>query len=68
LSVGNRMFHEPLRLTVIIDAPADAIAGVIQKHSIVRQLVDNHWLHLWRFEGEALQRYADGAWYPVDLE
>jgi uncharacterized protein len=68
LSVGNRVFHEPLRLTVIIDAPAQAIASVIQKHSIVQQLVNNHWLHLWRFEGAALQRYADGAWLAVELE
>jgi uncharacterized protein len=68
LSVGNRLFHEPLRLTVIIDAPADAIASVIEKHSIVQQLVDNHWLHLWRFEGAALQRYAEGVWLPVELE
>jgi uncharacterized protein len=68
LSVGNQVFHEPLRLTVIIDAPANAISAVIQKHGVVQQLVDNRWLHLWRFEGEALQRYADGTWYPVDLE
>jgi uncharacterized protein len=68
LSVGNRVFHEPLRLTVIIDAPAQAIASVIQKHSIVQQLVNNHWLHLWRFEGTALQRYADGLWLSVELE
>jgi uncharacterized protein len=69
-SLGNdkQGFHEPLRLTVIIDAPAEAISGVIQKHSIVQQLVDNQWLHLWRFDGAGLQRYAGGVWGPVGLE
>lgn len=68
LGNGKQGFHEPLRLTVIIDAPAEAITGVVKKHSIVQQLVDNQWLHLWRFDGAGLQRYAYGVWSPVGLE
>ena len=59
---GKRWVHEPLRLTVVIDAPQQAILQVIRKHAVIQQLLDNGWLHLWRFEGMALQTYASGEW------
>ena len=59
---GERWMHEPLRLTVIIDAPSQAIEKVIQKHEAVRQLIDNGWLHLWRFDDARFTRYFDGRW------
>jgi hypothetical protein len=31
----------------------------------VRQLVDNGWLHLWRFGDAGLQRRAGGAWLAL---
>jgi len=64
---GQRWVHEPLRLTVIIDAPQAAIEAVIHKHRVVQQLLDNGWLHLWRFEQCDLIRYVHGAWSPVIL-
>lgn len=64
---GERWMHEPLRLTVVIDAPQAAIERVIDRHRVVRQLLDNGWLHLWRFEGQALRQYAGGDWQPVAL-
>lgn len=65
---GQRWVHEPLRLTVVIDAPAAAIERVIGQHAVVRQLIDNGWLHLWRFTGDgaALQAYRAGRWIAVD--
>ena len=65
---GERWMHEPLRLTVVIDAPQAAIAAVLNKSAVVRQLVDNGWLHLWRFHQADLQRYVQGGWSPVGLE
>lgn len=62
---GARWVHEPLRLTVVIDAPPQAIEAVIGKHAVVRQLVDNGWLHLWRFGEAGLLRYAQGGWQPL---
>ena len=64
---GKRSVHEPLRLTVVIDAPRQAIEAVIGKHAIVRQLLDNGWLHLWRFDQARLLRYELGDWRPVPL-
>ena len=65
---GERWMHEPLRLTVVIDAPQAAIEAVIGKHAVVRQLLDNGWLHLWRFKPGGFERYEHGAWSPVCLE
>ncbi|MET3119668.1 uncharacterized protein YbcC (UPF0753/DUF2309 family) [Undibacterium sp. GrIS 1.8] len=65
---GERWVHEPLRLTVIIDAPQAAIEAVIRKHSVVKQLLDNGWLHLWRFKPTGFERYEQGTWSPLCLE
>jgi uncharacterized protein YbcC (UPF0753/DUF2309 family) len=43
---GERFVHEPLRLNVFIEAPLEAINGVIAGQQAVRDLVDNHWVHL----------------------
>jgi len=60
--------HEPLRLTVVIDAPQEAINTIIGKHAVVKQLLENGWLHLWRFEQSGFVRYERGQWCPVLLE
>jgi uncharacterized protein YbcC (UPF0753/DUF2309 family) len=59
---GERWVHEPLRLTVVIDAPAQAVERVLAAHQVVRQLVEHGWLHLWRFDPSGLQRYDAGTW------
>jgi hypothetical protein len=65
---GDRWVHEPLRLTVIIDAPQHAIEAVISKHAVLQQLLDNGWLHLWRFDQARLLRYETGDWRPLGFE
>ncbi|WP_225862094.1 YbcC family protein [Ideonella benzenivorans] len=65
---GRRWVHEPLRLTVVIDAPAAAIEQVIAEHAVVRQLVENGWLHLWRFDGPGLVRRHAGQWRALAEE
>ncbi len=65
---GDRWVHEPLRLTVVIDAPQTAIEAVIKKHGVVSQLLDNGWLHLWRFDPAGLMRYSRGLWTTVTAE
>jgi uncharacterized protein YbcC (UPF0753/DUF2309 family) len=63
---GKRWMHEPLRLTVVIDAPVAGIERVITGHAVVRQLVDNGWLHLWRVtEEQGFTRYDHGKWKAV---
>lgn len=43
---GERFVHEPMRLSVVVEAPIDAINAVLAKHPGVRSLLDNGWLHL----------------------
>jgi uncharacterized protein YbcC (UPF0753/DUF2309 family) len=65
---GKRLVHEPLRLNVFIEAPLEAIGGVIAKHEAVRQLADNRWLHLYAIDaaGKISHRYAGGlSWQPL---
>lgn len=55
---GTSKVHTPLRLTVLIDAPRDAILDVLEKHPSVRSLFDNGWLHLFRLEdSRVVSRY-----------
>lgn len=65
---GKGWVHEPLRLTVIIDAPQQAIEAVISKHEVVQQLLNNGWLHLWRYDKAQFMRYEMGNWQCLGLE
>ncbi|MTW06203.1 putative inorganic carbon transporter subunit DabA, partial [Pseudoduganella ginsengisoli] len=65
---GSRWVHEPLRLTVVIDAPQAAIDAVIGKHDTVRHLLDHGWLHLWRYTAGGLARHERGQWRPFTAD
>jgi uncharacterized protein YbcC (UPF0753/DUF2309 family) len=67
---GTRWVHTPLRLSVFIEAPREAIEAVLRKHALVRQLVDNEWLDLLQIapnEG-AVFAYQRGAWRELRAE
>lgn len=64
---GDGWYHQPVRLTVVIDAPAASIEDVIARNAVLGQLLDNGWMLLWRYEGEALLRYELGRWLPLEL-
>ncbi len=57
---GEGYSHDPLRLSVCVEAPAEAITDILRKHDGVRDLFDNGWLHLFTLdaEGQIAQRYA----------
>jgi uncharacterized protein YbcC (UPF0753/DUF2309 family) len=61
---GKQWMHTPLRLSVFIEAPRERIEAVMARHVVVRQLVENKWLHLFRIDGDtsAVEAFADGAW------
>lgn len=68
---GQGLQHEPLRLTVVVEAPAEAITAVLARHDGLRALFDNGWLHLMRLddEGTLADRLLPGlAWEPVQGE
>lgn len=61
---GQRLRHTPLRLSVFIEAPREAIETVMAGHEIVRQLVNHEWLHLFRIDpqGDGVEQFRQGAW------
>ena len=59
---GNKWQHEPLRLTVVIDAPEDIINQVIAKHPMIKNLLDNQWLYLARFNADKIALYHENKW------
>ncbi|MDE2622574.1 MAG: DUF2309 domain-containing protein [Betaproteobacteria bacterium] len=62
---GHRWVHEPLRLTVVIEASQQAIEQVIERHTVVRNLLQHGWLHLWCLENGRLSRRAPEGWRPL---
>ncbi len=58
---GERYVHEPLRLSVCIEAPREAMTEILRRHDGVRALFDNRWLHLFALDeaGRMAWRYTD---------
>ena len=61
---GQKWMHTPLRLSVFIEAPRAGIEAVMQKHATVRQLVEHHWLYLFRIDPHtsAVEAWSGGRW------
>ncbi|MBQ0726202.1 MAG: DUF2309 domain-containing protein [Thalassolituus oleivorans] len=63
---GQQWVHEPLRLSVYIQAPQEAIASIISQHDNVRQLVDNQWLCIFHLTDEGVSKqYTASGWQEV---
>lgn len=68
---GRRPYHDPLRLTVCVEAPTRALTAILQRHPDLRALFDNGWLHLITMDdaGRLAWRYAgDLQWRPFTTE
>lgn len=67
---GERWRHTPLRLSVFIEAPQPAIAAIIERHEVVRRLVDHGWLHLFQIDdaSDTVSRWQSGRWLPAAAE
>ncbi len=58
---GDGLQHEPLRLSVMIEAPREEMIRILEKHPGVRALFDNVWLHLFAMKnGKVDARYLPG--------
>lgn len=67
---GKGYAHEPLRLSVCIAAPRDAITDVLRRHETVRALFDNRWMYLFALDedGGMAGRYAGDLGWTVQNE
>lgn len=65
---GSKLVHDPVRLTVFLAVPEDAVTRILTKHEEVRCLFDKGWLTLVRLDddGRPSARYVgDRTWVPV---
>ncbi|MEM6666688.1 MAG: putative inorganic carbon transporter subunit DabA, partial [Pseudomonadota bacterium] len=64
---GETLIHEPLRLSVYVEAPTEAMTAISGANQGVRDLLDNGWLHLFALgeDGAVAARYSgDLKWTP----
>lgn len=64
---GKKWRHNPVRLNVYIAAPKEAIHDIIQKHSMIKELIENQWLFLfqWDYESKSIWAFENGNWKVV---
>lgn len=68
---GTTWRHEPLRLSVCVAAPCEAIDRILAKNPQVADLVANEWIHLFALEdnGEIVGKSdGQGNWKTVFLQ
>jgi uncharacterized protein YbcC (UPF0753/DUF2309 family) len=65
---GEKPYHEPMRLFVIIEAPLKMIASIISRHNILQQLTGNQWLHIVALDPETMDFFlfqSPNDWQPI---
>ena len=64
VAVAGTLLHEPLRLSVIAQAPLDRISSIISGNQVLRDLFDNGWITLTArpTPNHPWQRYTEYGW------
>ena len=68
---GHHLVHEPMRLTVIVEAPLERIGEIVSRNQVLRHLFDNGWLTLIarsiphdKAPHDGWHRYTPYGWRP----
>jgi uncharacterized protein len=65
---GGSPYHEPLRLTTLVEAPRPTIDLLIGRHELLRRFYHNEWVHLIaldREEGKFYRYSSAGEWQQI---
>ena len=65
---GEKPFHEPMRLFVIMEAPRKMITTLIARHTILQKLTANQWLHIVALDPEPMEFFLyqpPNDWKPL---
>lgn len=67
---GQRWMHTPQRLSVYVEAERGPLESVLHEHSLVRDLVFNDWVFLFRINHETgvMERHCRGRWLSADQD
>ncbi|NVJ60520.1 MAG: DUF2309 domain-containing protein [Gammaproteobacteria bacterium] len=64
---GKQWMHRPLRLSVYVQAPLDAISAIIDQHQVVQDLVYNQWLFLFALDETGnLHKKIKSGWQLIN--
>lgn len=65
VAVGNELYHEPMRLVVVVQAPLERLDAVMERNTVLRELVGGQWLSLVA-RPSRMQTYVwrEGTWHP----
>ncbi len=68
-SSDTEMYHKPLRLSVLIQAPKARIEDILTRNENLRTLLDNQWIYLMVMDPlkeDVVEKYQKGMrWVPV---
>jgi uncharacterized protein YbcC (UPF0753/DUF2309 family) len=68
-SSDTEMYHQPLRLSVVIQSPKDRIEAILSRNENLTTLLDNEWIYLMVIDplkGNRVEKYKKGMeWIPV---
>ncbi len=71
-SSDTQMYHKPLRLSVMIQAPKTRLVDILERNENLRMLLDNQWIYLMvvdPLKHNRVEKYAKGMqWIPVSEE
>ena len=66
----SEMYHQPLRLSVVIETPIDRVEKILEEQPHLKSLLDNEWIYLLVInpeENRQIKRYASGLkWENLD--
>ena len=67
VACGVKLLHEPMRLTVIIQAPLERIGRIVSGNHVLRNLLDNDWITLTAREHiyDTWHQYTRYGWTPA---
>jgi len=67
VGVGTELLHEPMRLTVVIEAPLQRIGRIVSGNQVLRNLFDNEWISLTARDDihHPWYRYTRYGWAPT---
>ncbi|EAR23279.1 YbcC family protein [Nitrococcus mobilis] len=66
---GRQWMHQPLRLSVYLAAPREAIADIVERHEAVAQLINHDWLYVfqWDIEAKKIAKYYKSKWHDAGV-
>lgn len=65
---GEKPYHEPMRLFVIIEAPLKMIVTIVSRHNLLQRLTRNQWLHIVALDPETKEFFlfqSPNEWQPI---